>query len=77
MQGKGDEFHEWLKKQKGVYLWSIWRACGGSRQDGVTEGAMTILMNIPIFIAFLQWRYECGGCDGILEKKSSYKSKVC
>ena len=32
---------------------------------------MSILMNIPTFIAFLRWRYECGGCDGILEKSQA------
>ena len=25
-------------------------------------------MNIPLYVAFLVWRYECGGGDGILEK---------
>ena len=25
-------------------------------------------MNIPVFLAFLRWSYECGGCDSILEK---------
>ena len=29
---------------------------------------MRVLMNIPVFLAFLRWRYECGGCDSILEK---------
>ena len=65
-QGQGNEFHEWLPD--GTYVWRIWRACGGDRQDGVTEGAMTILMNLPIFLVFLRWCYECGHCDGILEK---------
>ena len=26
------------------------------------------MMNIPLYVAFLVWRYECGGGDGILEK---------
>ena len=66
IQGRGSEFHEWLKKRPKTYIWNIWRACGGSRQNGVTEGEMSVLMNIPVFLAFLRWCYECGGCDSIL-----------
>ena len=32
---------------------------------------MTILMNIPIFLAFLRWRYECSKGEGILEKNQA------
>ena len=53
-----------------VYLYPIARACGGSRQDVGTEGAIPALMNTPYYLGFLNWRLNTGA-DGILEKKLS------
>ena len=30
-----------------------------------TEGAIPVLMNLPIYLQFIAWRYQCGGGDGI------------
>ena len=62
-------FDWWAKDcHPGIYLYALARACGGTRQDGDTEGAIPVLMNLPIYLQFIAWRYQCGGGDGILEK---------
>ena len=62
-------FDWWVKdRHPGIYLYALTRACGGTRQDGDTEGALPVLMNLPIYLQFIAWRYQCGGGDGILEK---------
>ena len=43
------------------------------RQDGDTEGATPVLMNLPIYLQFIAWRYHCGGGDGILEKSMFFR----
>ena len=52
-------------------MWPTVRACGGSCQDGDTKGSGPIIMNIPIYLEFMVWRYHCRGGDGILEKNKS------
>ena len=63
-------FDWWAKTyHRGVYLYPLFRACGGDRQDGATEAVGRILGNIPIYLEFIAWRFMCGGGNGILEKK--------
>ena len=67
-KGKGSMFMDYMRRyHPTAYLYSVARACGGSRQDIGTEGAIPVLMNIPFYLEFLIWRMRCGG-DGILEK---------
>ena len=68
LKGKGSMFLDWMRRyHPGAYLYSIVRACGGTRQDIGAEGACPVLMNIPYYLEFLIWRFRCGR-DGILEK---------
>ena len=51
-----------------TYLYPLVRACGGTRQDLSVEGAPSILMNLPLYLQFPNWRMgACGTAgDGIL-----------
>ena len=74
IKGKGSMFLWWLRTyHPGVYLYATMRACGGTRQDGDTKGAGPVLMNLPLYLQFLAWRYGCGGGDGILEKSLFFR----
>ena len=67
-KGKGSMFLDWMRRyHPTAHLYSVARACGGSRQDIGVEGAVPVLMNIPYYLEFLVWRFRCGG-DGVLEK---------
>ena len=68
-KGKGSMFMYYMNTfHPDAYLFHVARACGGTRQDIGTEGAVPILMNIPYYLEFLVWRMMCGAGDGILEK---------
>ena len=74
VKGKGSMFLWWIRTyHSGVYLYATARACGGTRQDGDTEGAGPVLMNLPLYLQFLAWRHGCGGGDSILEKSLFFR----
>ena len=67
-KGKGAEFEHYMNTyHPGAYLYPVARACGGSRQDISTEGAVPVLMNLPYYLEFLNWRLSMKA-DGILER---------
>ena len=50
-KGKGSMFYDYMKRyHPNCYLYPMSRACGGSRQDIVVEGAVAVLMNIPVAV---------------------------
>ena len=51
----------------GAYVYPLGRAYSVNRQDGDTEGAAPVLMNLPLYIDVVAWRYGCGGGDKTLE----------
>ena len=56
VKGKGSIVLWWIRTyHPGVYLYATVRACGGTRQDGDTEGARPVLMNFPLYLQFLAW----------------------
>jgi hypothetical protein len=71
-KGQGAEFLTWfLENYSGEYLFPIMRACGGSRQDICVEGAPAVLMNLPYYLRFLDWRISAfgGKSEAILQTK--------
>ena len=49
-------FDWWVNdRHRGIYLYPLARACGGvgNRQDENTEGAVPVLMNLPIYLEFI------------------------
>ena len=62
VKGKGSMFLWWMHTTHSrEYLYLTARAYGRTRQDGDTEGACPVLMNLPLYLQFLSWRYGCGG----------------
>ncbi len=51
-----------------VHLWPLSRALGGTRQDIATEASMSVLMNLPYYLDFMNWKLSCGTSDSILLK---------
>jgi uncharacterized membrane protein len=71
-KGSGAEFEQWmLEHHPGAILYPTARACGGARQDLCVEGAPAILMNLPYYLEFLNWRMAAvgGKSDAILATK--------
>ena len=66
-KGKGSMFMDYMRRYHPTsYLYPVYRAWGGSRQDIGVEGAVAVIMNIPHYFELLIWRMSCGG-DSILE----------
>lgn len=51
-----------------VHLWPLSRALGGTRQDIATKASMSVLMNLPYYLEFMNWKISCGTSDSILLK---------
>ena len=43
-----------------AYLYAVYQACGGSRQDICVEGYIAVLLNVPYYLEFIIWRMRCG-----------------
>ena len=70
-KGKGMSFMHYMQTfHPKAYLYPIVRACGGSRHDVGTKGAIPALVNTPYYLEFLIWRLNTGA-DGILETNLS------
>jgi hypothetical protein len=70
-KGHGSMFEKWMHTyHPTAYLFPIARACGGAQQDLGMEGAPAVLMNVPYYIQFLNWRLSIGiNSDCILQRK--------
>ena len=72
VKGHSKQFFQMMKNDHpGAYLYPICRALGGARQDLSVEGAPGVLMNLPYYLQFLNWRSAAvgGKSDGILATK--------
>ena len=66
-KGHGSMFtHRMRTYHTGAFLYSLERALGGNIQDVGIEGSPALLMNIPFYLDFLNWRG--GMVDNILQK---------
>ena len=53
-----------------AYIYPVVRACSSARQDLGVEGVSAVLMNLPLYLVFLNWWLSIGiGSDCILQRK--------
>ena len=69
-KGKGAEFMNWINcYHPTACFYAVSRACCGSLQDIGVESSISVLMNVPYYLAFIIWRIRCVHGDSILEHK--------
>jgi hypothetical protein len=69
-KGSGSMYYDYMRTYNSkLHYYQIMRALGGTRQDIGSEGAMTVFMNIPYFLEFLDWQLSSGNSgDSIIMK---------